>query len=153
MAAPAVTVVIPVWDAYCDHLPKSVTSALGQTDVDVRVIVVDNASERTVPDLGSEVRTVRSDVRLGVGAARNIGLAAVKTEYVMFLDADDVLLWGTLAFLVRQLESDSRFVTAGGRFVSWNPETDERVVVRRSPKPAVLTMSRLQRAFALANLL
>ena len=61
-----VTVVIPVWDSYCDHLAESVWSALRQADVDARVIVVDNASERTVPDLGSEVRIVRSDVRLGV---------------------------------------------------------------------------------------
>ena len=73
-----VTVVIPVWDSYCDHLAESVWSALRQANVDARVIVVDNASERTVPDLGSEVRIVRSDVRLGVGAARNLGLAAVE---------------------------------------------------------------------------
>jgi glycosyltransferase involved in cell wall biosynthesis len=153
MAAPAVTVVVPVWDSYCDHLGESVTSALRQTDVDVRVIVVDNASERPVPDLGSEARIVRSDVRLEVGAARNLGLAAVETSYVTFLDADDVLLPDALAFLVRQLEADPQCVTSGGRFVSWNPETDERVVVRRAPKPAVLTVSRLRRSFALVNLL
>jgi hypothetical protein len=43
-------------------------------------------------------------------------------------------------------------VTSGGRFVSWNAETGERAVVRRSPKPIVLTVSRFRRAFALANL-
>ena len=103
--------------------------------MNVRVIVVDNASERAVPDLGSEARIVRSDVRLGVGAARNLGLAAVETGYVTFLDADDVLLPGALAFLVRQLEGDPRRVTSGGRFVSWNPETGERVAVRRPRSP------------------
>ena len=30
MGAPAVTVVVPVWGSYCDHLAESVTSALGQ---------------------------------------------------------------------------------------------------------------------------
>jgi len=152
MAAPALTVVIPVWDSYLDHLRENVASALAQEDVDVRVVVVDNASERSLPHLGSEVCIVRSDVRLGVGAARNLGLGTVETGYVAFLDADDVLLPGTLAFLAQRLETDTRRVTAGGRFVSWNPETGERAVVRRAPKPAVLAVSRFRRSFALANL-
>jgi glycosyltransferase involved in cell wall biosynthesis len=153
MARPAVSVVIPVWDSYCDLLTDSAASAVRQSNVDVRVIVVDNASERPVPDLGSEARIVRSGVRLGVGAARNLGLASVETDLVAFLDADDVLLPGTLEFLVRQLEADPRRVTSGGRFVSWNPETGDRVVVRRAPKPVVLPVSRLRRTFALVNLL
>lgn len=152
MSQPAVTIVIPVWDAYCDHLPESVASAAGQVHVDVDVVVVDNASGRPVPHLGSEVRIVRSDARLGVGAARNLGLAAVETPYVCFLDADDVLLPGALAFLTSRLEEDSGRITSGGRFVSWNPETDERRVVRRAPKPGVLVVSRLRHAFALVNL-
>jgi glycosyltransferase involved in cell wall biosynthesis len=152
MAAPAVTVVVPVWDSYCDLLPESVESALEQADVDVRVVVVDNASERSLPHLGSEVSIVRSETRLGVGAARNLGLAEVDTGYVSFLDADDVLLPGTLAFLVSELKADVGRVTSGGRFVSWNSETGERLVVRRAPKPAVLAVSRFRRAFALVNL-
>jgi glycosyltransferase involved in cell wall biosynthesis len=106
-----------------------------------------------LPALDSPVTVVRSDVRLGVGAARNLGLASVETGYVTFLDADDVLLPRTLEFLCRPLESDARLVTSGGRFVSWNPETNERVVVRRAPKPVVLTVSRFERTFALANLI
>ena len=149
---PAVTVVIPVWDSYCEQLADCVASASDQEGVDVRVVVVDNASELPLPRLDGRVSVVRSEARLGVGAARNLGLAAVETDYVAFLDADDVLLPDALAFLTRVLEEDEQGVTSGGRFVSWNPETDERLVVRRAPKPVVLAVSRFQRPFALANL-
>lgn len=151
MSKPAVTVVIPVWDAYCELLTECVASTCDQ-DVDVRVVVVDNASRESLPKLDGGATVVRSDRRLGVGAARNVGLEQVETEYVTFLDADDVLLPGTLAVLCAELTADARLVTAGGRFVSWNADTGERVVVRRAPKPVVLTVSRFRRTFALANL-
>jgi glycosyltransferase involved in cell wall biosynthesis len=151
MSKPAVTVVIPVWDSYCEQLAECVAST-AQQGVDVRVVVVDNASQVPLPKLDQSATVVRSDLRLGVGAARNVGLEHVLTEYVSFLDADDVLLSGTLAALCRPLQADAGVVTSGGRFVSWNPETGERVVVRRAPKPVVLTVSRFRRAFALANL-
>ncbi len=57
------------------------------------IVVVDNASSTPVPELeGCEV--VRAPRRLSVGAARNLGLEQVATEYVVFLDADDMLLEG-----------------------------------------------------------
>jgi glycosyltransferase involved in cell wall biosynthesis len=152
MSPPAITVVIPVWGSYVSYLAESVASARAQTDVEVHVIVVDNASDVPLPELGEGVRIVRCPRRLEVGAARNLGLESVETDLVAFLDADDVLLPGALAFLTRQLAGDRRRVTAGGRFVSWNPATGERAVVRRSPKPAVLLVSRWPRLFALANL-
>ncbi len=151
MSKPAVTVVIPVWDSYCEQLAECAASTSEQ-GVDVRVVVVDNASEMPLPKLDRSVAVVRSDRRLGVGAARNVGLQHVETDYVTFLDSDDVLLPGTLAALCEPLHADARLVTSGGRFVSWNPETGERAVVRRSPKPVVLTVSRFRRTFALANL-
>ena len=151
MQRPAVTVVIPVWDSYCELLTACVASTCEQ-GVDVRVVVVDNASHVSLPELDRSVTFVRSDRRLGVGAARNVGLEHVETEYVAFLDGDDLLLPGTLAALCEPLEEDAGLVTSGGRFVSWNPETGERAVVKRAPKPAVLTVSRFRRTFALANL-
>ena len=150
---PPITVVCPVWDEYCAYLLECVASAVDQVGVDVHVVVVDNASDQHLPALGKDVRVIRSAVRLGVGAARNLGLSLVETPYVAFLDADDVLLPGALAFLAARLEAAPKCVTSGGRFVTWNPETGERTVVRRAPKPIVLTVSRFRRVFALANLL
>ena len=149
---PAVTVVVPVWDRYCTFLGESVESALSQDGVDVRVVVVDNASASPLPELPSGTVVVRSPVRLSVGAARNLALQEVDTPYVSFLDADDVLLPGALAWLANRLEAEPRIVTCGGRFVAWDPGSGERKVVRRAPTPAALTVSQFPRMFALANL-
>jgi hypothetical protein len=67
------------------------------------VIVVDNHSEQPLeaPD-GCEV--IRSDRRLTRGAIRNLGLGHVETEFVVFLDADDLLLAGALPALVSELD-------------------------------------------------
>ncbi|HZR92504.1 MAG TPA: glycosyltransferase family 2 protein [Gaiellaceae bacterium] len=152
MSAPRdVTVVIVVWDDYCEYLPEAVASALGQAGPP-DVLVVDNASVRPLPVLPSHVDVVRSGVRLTVGAARNLALSSVRTPYVLFLDADDVLLPDAVRFLRARLERRPRVVSCVGRYVSWNPVTGERVTLRRSPKPIVFPVSRLRRLFALVNL-
>src|SRR5262249_49002093 len=97
------TVVIPAWDGYAGApLRAALRSVLDQA-VPMRVLVVDNASLSELTGTGG-VDVVRSERRLTVGAARNLGLAAVTTPYVVFWDADDVMLPGTLAFLQARIE-------------------------------------------------
>jgi glycosyltransferase involved in cell wall biosynthesis len=89
-----VTVVIPVRDGLPDVL-DAVGSALGQTLPPAEVVLVDDAStdgsaflvERRFP---GRVRIVSGSFG-SAAAARNAGLRAVTTEFVAFLDADD--LW------------------------------------------------------------
>ena len=92
------SVVVAVWDAYvAERLTEAIASVTSQ-DVPAEVIVVDNASAVPLPDLAG-VTVVRSDRRLTLGVARNLGLAHVSTPYVVVWDADDVMLPGTLGFL------------------------------------------------------
>jgi len=147
-----VTVVVPVWDSYCAFLPGCLESVLAQEGERPRVIVVDNASRRPLPPLPAGVTVVRAGERLSVGAARNLALAEVETPEVIFCDADDRLLPGALAFLRRRMEERPELVACVCRYVSWNPETGERRVLDRSPRPIVFQVSRHRRAFALANL-
>jgi len=88
------TVVVPVWDAYVADLAEAVESVRRQS-IRARILVVDNASAMSVPELdGASI--VRSSIRLSVGSARNYGLERVSTPYVVFLDADDLLIDGAL---------------------------------------------------------
>jgi glycosyltransferase involved in cell wall biosynthesis len=64
-------------------------------DTPVEVIVVDNASTVPVPSLDG-ARVLRAPERLTVGGARNLGLQAVETPFVVFWDADDVMPPGTI---------------------------------------------------------
>jgi hypothetical protein len=115
--APArTTVVIPAWGAYVGERLQKALASIASQERPVSVLVVDNAAEETlsVPD---HVEVVRSEQRLSLGAARNLGLARVQTPEVMFWDADDTMLPGTLAFLEEALENDSRLVAFGAAII------------------------------------
>src|SRR5881397_1285072 len=91
----AVTVVIPTRNR-SDLLRQTLTSVLRQRDVDLRVIVVDDASTDDVAGVvagwgDGRVRVLRNDAATGVSAARNRGLSETTTEWVGFCDDDD--LW------------------------------------------------------------
>ncbi len=93
----ALTVVVPVWDRYVRWLDECVESILAQrAECDLRVLVLDNASTRPLPEQPPEVAMVRAPERLSVGAARNHALAQVETPLVAFADVDDLFPRGLL---------------------------------------------------------
>lgn len=149
---PVVTVVTAVWDGYSDLLPACVQSALTQRGIGVEVVVVDNASEVPLPALDQQVRVVRTPIRVSAGAARNVGLAHVRTPLVLFLDADDALLDGSLARLAEVLDRDSGAVAAVGKHLLWSPVTGQAKVVARSPRPLVYRIARRRRLMAALTL-
>jgi glycosyltransferase involved in cell wall biosynthesis len=148
---PQVAVVIAVWDDYCQYLPASVASALSQEGVSVSVVVVDNASQVSLPALPSQAHVVHLPSRLSAGAARNAGLERVTSDEVLFLDADDCLLPGTLARLHRLLASCPGASCAFGRRLLWDPSSG-REEPARSPRPEVPSLLRHERLFALSTL-
>jgi len=90
-----VTVVIPVWGRYVSaELERAVQSVKAASVHPIRVVVVDNAHEHVIALPGSEL--LRSATRLTLGEARNLGLTVVDSPYVLFLDADDQLLPGSI---------------------------------------------------------
>ena len=89
-----VDIIIPVYNAL-DTLELAVTSALMQGDV--RILLVDDGSTdgtaRLCDELAHHPRiAVIHQQNRGVSAARNAGLQAAASEWLTFLDADDVLL-------------------------------------------------------------
>jgi glycosyltransferase involved in cell wall biosynthesis len=140
-----VTVVIPVWDAYAgDGLLEAVDSVRRQS-VPLELIVVDNASRVALPPL-ADAEIVRLPARLSTGAARNAALGRVRTPYVVFLDADDLLLEGALTALVLGLDANSRRSAYTLSIV--DGLTGER---HRTPRRVARTLCHLPPLFALAN--
>ena len=97
-----VSVIIPCYN-YARYLPQAVDSALTQEQVMVEVIVVDDAStddslavaRRLAAD--SRVRVVAQEHNQGPVATFNRGLEAASGEFLVRLDADDLLTPGSLA--------------------------------------------------------
>jgi glycosyltransferase involved in cell wall biosynthesis len=140
-ARPEVTVVIPTRDRYAELMVAGLPAALGQEGVDHEVIVVDDGSadgtSATLAGLDEgRLRVIRNDTPRGVAAARNQGLRAARSEWVAFLDDDD--LWSPRK-LREQLDAaaGADFVYTGG--VITDPNGFPR---RDNPAPAPATLAR-----------
>jgi glycosyltransferase involved in cell wall biosynthesis len=89
-----VSVVVPTRNR-SELLAVTLRSVLRQRDVDLEVLVVDEASTDGTPAMlaalaDPRVRTIRHDVPRGVSTARNQGAAEARGEWVAFTDDDDV---------------------------------------------------------------
>lgn len=100
---PTVSVVIPCYN-YGQYLPAAVESVTSQRGVDVEIIIVDDVSTdnslSVARDLAHEEERIQVVERVENGgpvAAFNEGLACVEGEYLVRLDADDLLTPGSLS--------------------------------------------------------
>jgi glycosyltransferase involved in cell wall biosynthesis len=139
-----VTVVVPVWNGYVKFLADAVES-VRRNAPQAPIVVVDNASSTPVPELEA-CEVVRSPRRLSAGAARNLGLERVATEYVVFLDADDMLLEGTLEYLHGRIAADAGLALFATSILDGG--TGER---HPMPRHFVMRLVRWSRVFALAD--
>lgn len=105
------TIIIAAWCA-STTLPRAVHSALAQNDVDLEVIVVDDASPddtfaqiQALASQDARVRPLCLPTNGGPSAARNAGLAAAQGRWVAILDADDAFTPTRLARLIALAEA------------------------------------------------
>jgi glycosyltransferase involved in cell wall biosynthesis len=116
---PLVSVVVPYFrlDA---HVRETLASVRAQTHPRIETIVVNDGSLREQDaflfDLPVRVVTQRNR---GLGAARNLGVAAARGRYVLPLDADDVLAPTFVERCLAALEAvdDLAYVGAWSRYV------------------------------------
>jgi glycosyltransferase involved in cell wall biosynthesis len=94
-----VSIVVPCYNGAAT-LGASLDSALAQTGVDLEIVVIDDGSTDESFALAagypSPVRAVTGPNR-GVSAARNRGVGETSGDWLLFLDADDILLPATVA--------------------------------------------------------
>ena len=91
--ADLVSIIIPCYNQ-ADFLPEAIESALEQAYTNREVLVVDDGSRDSTPQVATAyaaVRYIRQE-NSGVSAARNAGVTQSRGEYLVFLDADDRLL-------------------------------------------------------------
>lgn len=139
-----VTVVIPAWGKYADHRLDEALASIRAQDVPVEILLVDNASDPPLERPG--VTIVRSENRVSVGAARDLGLRAVRTPVSVFWDADDVMLDGALGRMVRALDQDPDLVACATSLV--DATTGRR---HHWPRRWPLSLSRVPTVFATLN--
>lgn len=122
-----VSVIIPAYNC-ARFIREAVESALDQLDPPPEVIVVDDGSTDEThlvltPHL-DQIRYVYQENQ-GQSVARNLGLEIAQGEYVVFLDADDILMPGILAEEMACLEAHPSLgmIQGGTRVVDHKGET------------------------------
>jgi glycosyltransferase involved in cell wall biosynthesis len=104
---PLVSVIIPTYNRAA-LVAEAVASVEAQTFRDFEILVVDDGStDATLEALArlEGVKVLRRRSRDGVAAARNVGAAAARGEWLAFLDSDDLWLPEKLARQMAYLEA------------------------------------------------
>jgi CDP-glycerol glycerophosphotransferase (TagB/SpsB family) len=111
---PKFSIVVPC-HASRAWLRSCLDSVLSQSFTDFEVIGVDDAdrdgSGRILDEYAAadpRVRVLHLDENVGLGPTRNAGLKECRGEYVLFLDADDLYLPGSLEAIAGRIEATGR---------------------------------------------
>jgi glycosyltransferase involved in cell wall biosynthesis len=107
---PLVSVVVPHFNLG-HYLVRTIDSVLASTYSNVEIVVVDDCSTDRFSQLAIErlegmherLRIVRNEMNLGLAATRNVALTHVRGEYVLTLDADDLISPGFIELAVSAL--------------------------------------------------
>ncbi len=134
MNAPAVTVLLAVWNPNHRFLQDAVRSILEQTFTDFELVIVEDPSPASIEDLVAgfddpRIRLVRREVRGTLGSALNLGLELARGELVARIDADDIALPQRLERQVAFMRSHPEIAVYGSRIRVI--DESERVVGRR----------------------
>jgi glycosyltransferase involved in cell wall biosynthesis len=104
-----VSVVIPTRNRWKTLKRRALRAALIQQQVRMEVIVVDDGSEMPIPDIPAlddpRVRLIRLPRHAGVGPARNAGIGQARSDWIAFLDDDDMWAPTKLASTVGAAEN------------------------------------------------
>lgn len=153
---PDVSVIVIVYND-AERLPTAVRSVLRQTLKNVEVIIADDASTDSTPEVAEQLQAEDSRVRYhrlaqnsgGCGAPRNAGIGIARGHTVMFLDSDDRLERHACKNLLEALEDNDADVAMGmvrrqymhnGRQTRWYPSLFEepRVVSGFEDMPGLI---------------
>ncbi|MGW5425159.1 bifunctional glycosyltransferase/CDP-glycerol:glycerophosphate glycerophosphotransferase [Streptomyces sp. NPDC003943] len=107
--APRFSIIVPAYGVEA-YLRDCLDSVLSQSFTDFELIAVNDASPDACGVIMDEYAAVDPRVKalqltenVGLGRARNAGMARAKGTYLLFLDSDDTLLPGSLAAIAQRL--------------------------------------------------
>ena len=130
MHIPKVSVVIPVYKAE-QYLRRCVDSVLAQTLSNLEIILVDDGSPDSCPEICDQYASKHENIQVihkangGLASARNAGMRIAQGDYILFVDSDDWIDPETAAELVsvaKKYQVD--FVRFGPMYAGWPGHED-----------------------------
>lgn len=117
---PQLSVIMPAYNC-ASFIEEALASIFSQGIDDLEVVLVDDGSTDGTPDIAAavdpRVKVFRND-HGGPASARNLAVANARSDWLAFLDADDIWLPGKLAAQLQYLTDhpDARIVYGGFKF-------------------------------------
>ena len=109
---PKISVIVPVYNVE-KYLSKCLDSLINQTLKDIEIICVDDASTdksveiiRHYIEKDKRISLLQHSQNKGLGAARNTGIKAAKSELIAFVDSDDYVDLDTYEKVVKNIGED-----------------------------------------------
>ncbi len=118
-----VSVIIPLYNKECS-IKHTIESVLSQSYTNFELLVINDGSTDKSVEKVKEIQDKRvvliEQSNAGVSAARNEGIFKAKGEWILFLDADDLLLPEALKCLVTNINDTHTII--GGNFLIKTPQ-------------------------------
>lgn len=115
-----VSIVVPSYNLG-EYLPDAIESVRSQPFQDWEMVIVNDASTDNTLEVAkraaendSRIRVISNPTNLHVSDSRNIGLKCARGQYLMSLDADDMLGPDALGILVKIMDADKSIQIACG---------------------------------------
>jgi glycosyltransferase involved in cell wall biosynthesis len=141
-ASPEISVIVPTHNR-ARLLKLTLLSILGQENVDLEVILVDDGSSDETTAVvqrvgGPHVKLLRNERPKGVSAARNLGYSAARGSWIAFCDDDDLWAPNKVAAQIAAARRDHRgwayvgevYVTEELRLLGGAPPSSPEEVVK-----------------------
>lgn len=108
---PTVTIGIPLFNQ-AEYISDTIQSALDQTYKCSIIVVNDGSTDKSVEIASQFPVRIINQVNKGLSAARNTVIMNAGTDYILFLDADDILLSECVERLVQTAQETNADITA-----------------------------------------
>lgn len=133
-----VSVIVPTYNAEA-YLAETMASVLEQNWEPLELLIVDDgSSDGTVAvakGFGDRARVIECSHR-GLAATRNSGVAAARGEFLLHLDADDLLTPQSIFTRMQHFSADPTFDMVVGKLICFlSPELSEEERTRYAPPP------------------
>lgn len=125
-----ISVIVPVYNIE-KYIEECLLSLMNQTYSSIEILVVDDGSTDRSGELSDafaakypDTITVYHTENHGVSAARNVGLAHAKGDYVCFVDSDDWAEPEMMEVLLRNIQRNHAQISTCGMFFDYGIENE-----------------------------
>lgn len=146
-----VTIIVPVFNAE-NTLTDCVAAICAQSEKNIQIILVDDCSSdgsfkkcKELAKNDDRIEIYAQDRNKGPSAARNVGIAHAKGEYVYFCDADDKMTLDCIEFLEKNLSEENVDMAVCSYYI------DGQEVQEKNKTPMYLTPQQAAYMIAGAN--